>query len=153
LSDAQDIAELSRFAIERGLPWSWTPSRVARQLRHPECNGYCAKVSGKLIGFSIAQLGFERSHLLLLAVEKTWRRKGIGQILLDWQLVAAQSAGLTDMTLEVRAGNLSARLFYERAGFRFIQVFKDYYGSGKDAIRMRHAPTTASPPTSNNAYN
>ena len=36
LGDAPRIANLSRTLIEAGLPWSWTPRRVAAHMRSRE---------------------------------------------------------------------------------------------------------------------
>lgn len=103
-------------------------------------------MNGQFAGFSIASLGDVRAHLVLLAVERKWRNAGVGRELLDWQVRAAQTAGLADMSLEVRAGNRTAQLFYRSTGFVKIRELRRYYCSVEDAIRMRLSPLRACQP-------
>ena len=138
--DIGAIASLSRREVEQGLPWSWTPERLKRFLRLSSTNCYVADVNGQFAGFSIASLGDARAHLVLLAVENKWRNQGIGRELLDWQLRAAQTAGLADMSLEVRDSNRTAQLFYASAGFSKIRVLPRYYCGVEDAVRLRLSP-------------
>jgi len=102
-----------------------------------------AEVDEQFAGFSIASLGDVRAHLVLLAVEKPFRGRGIGNQLLQWQLLAAQTAGLTDMSLEVRSSNPTAQLFYKSAGFRRIRTLPRYYCGVEDAQRLRLSPIRA----------
>ena len=134
------MASLSRREVEQGLPWSWTANRLRRFVRLTTTNSYIAEVDGQFAGFSIASLGESRAHLVLLAVEKNWRNQGIGRQLLEWQLRASQTAGLADMSLEVRATNSEAQRFYVAANFRKIRVLAQYYSGVEDAIRLRLSP-------------
>lgn len=134
------MASLSRREVEHGLPWSWTTNRLSRFINLPSTNAYTAYVDGQFAGFSIASLGEDRAHLVLLAVEKRWQNQRVGRELLDWQIRAAQTAGLTDMSLEVRAGNSEAQRFYCSAGFQKVRVIPRYYSGLEDAIRLRLSP-------------
>jgi len=80
---------------------------------------------------------------VLLAVETKWRKRGIGRELLNWQVQAAQTAGLTDMSLEVRSGNRAAQMFYSAAGFLRIRLLPKYYCGIEDAVRLRMEPIRA----------
>lgn len=137
---------LSRKEIEHGLPWSWTPNRLKRFIALSSTNAYVAEINGQIAGFSVASIGDARAHLVLLAVEKAHRNQGIGRELLEWQLLAAQTAGLADMSLEVRALNRTAQLFYASAGFRKIRTLPRYYCGVEDAIRFRLTPIRARQP-------
>jgi len=122
------------------LPWTWTPRRLTRYMKLATTNTYVAECNAQLIGFSVASIGDVRGHLVLLAVEKNWRNHGIGHTLLNWQLQAAQTAGLTDMSLEVRSGNRTAQLFYAAVGFRKVRTLSRYYCNIEDAYRLRLSP-------------
>ncbi|MEO8444553.1 MAG: GNAT family N-acetyltransferase, partial [Gammaproteobacteria bacterium] len=90
LADAQAIAEMSRRLVEVGLPWTWTPARVARHLRHPDSLVLTARAVaggngvGPLAGFAIMHFGDDIAHLNLLAVGSRWQRRGLGRRLVDW---------------------------------------------------------------------
>ena len=66
LGDAPRIANLSRILIEAGLPWSWTPRRVANHMRSREHLTVIAPDRGELAGFVLAQFGSRAVHLALL---------------------------------------------------------------------------------------
>ena len=140
--DARAFAALARSEIETGLPHGWTASRVARLLAAPDTNAY-ALVPGDgrgVGGFSVARLGFESGHLMLHAIAPGLRRHGFGRELLDWQVRAAITAGVSALTLEVRAGNDAARRFYAARGFQVERRLPRYYAGREDAVRMRLSP-------------
>ncbi len=126
--------------MEHGLPWQWTPRKLRRFLKLEDTNAYVASCDGKLIGFAIASIGEARAHLVLLAVQPGWRRTGLGTQLLKWQVEAAQTAGITDMTLELRSSNLTARAFYQDAGFVLTRTVPGYYNKQEDALRYKLKP-------------
>ena len=114
LGDAPRIASLSRTLIEAGLPWSWTPRRVANHMRSREHLTVIAD-GGELAGFVLAQFGSRAVHLALLGVAPAYQRQGLGKRLVAWVEESASVAGLFLMQLEVRAGNQQARRFYARS--------------------------------------
>jgi ribosomal-protein-alanine N-acetyltransferase len=67
-----------------------------------------------------------------LAVSERWRRQGIGRALLKSALSMAARLGARTATLEVRAANASARLFYEKEGFTPVGLRKRYYADPPD---------------------
>ncbi len=140
------MASLSRREVEQGLPWVWTPDKLRRFAKLASTNIYVAEIDSRVVGFSIASLGDARAHLVLLAVDRRWRKSGIGRELLDWQLRAGLTAGLADMSLEVRANNKSAQQFYAAAGFRKLRVLPRYYSGLEDGIRFRLSPLRVSQP-------
>ncbi len=136
-ADARRIALMSRDLVEAGLPWSWTPQRVAHAIREPETAVLTAWTQGRLAGFAIMQFSAERAHLNLLAVDPVHRRLGLGRRLLAWLEKTARTGGLSCISLEVRATNGSAQAFYRRLGYRAIASIPGYYAGRETAIRMR----------------
>lgn len=136
IGDAPMIANMSRTLIEPGLPWSWTPKRVAGHMRQRENMVVTAKDDGELVGFAMAQFGTERVHLTLLGVAREHQKRGIGHRLVQWVEESAAVAGLFSMTLEVRASNHPARRFYARLGYRELGASIGYYSGIEDAIKL-----------------
>ena len=135
-ADAANIANLSRDLIEYGLQWRWTPMRVAASIRAPNVNVLVACIHEKIAGFAIMRYGDDDAHLDLLAVAPPYRRAGIGRQLLQWLEKCAVVAGTFSITLEVRAGNQGAQLFYERMGYRTLAHLPGYYQGIEAALRM-----------------
>ncbi len=138
-ADTAPIAAMSRELIETGLPWTWTPERVARNLAHPETLVLTAREGAVLAGFAIMQFGEERAHLSLLAVRPDYRRQGVARRMLDWLSASALTAGIANIHLELREANLDARRFYLKLGFAEAARVPGYYRGGESAVRMLRA--------------
>lgn len=136
LGDAPRIANASRMLIETGLPWSWTPRRVATHMRSREHLTVIAADGGELAGFVLAQFGNRGVHIALLGVAPAYQRHGLGKQLVGWVEESASVAGLFLMQLEVRAGNQQARRFYASLGYRETARAVGYYSGVEDAIRL-----------------
>ncbi|MGH8705301.1 MAG: GNAT family N-acetyltransferase [Burkholderiales bacterium] len=134
--DAHAIARLSRDHIESGLGWKYDAARVMRAIRHRETVVLAAWAGNALAGFAIMEFGDERAHLVLLAVQPSRRRAGIGRRLVDWLIESARTAGIASVHLELRAGNEAARRFYRALGFSETVLMPRYYGGREAALRM-----------------
>ena len=95
-----------------------------------------ASIGGRLSGFAIMKFRDADSHLFLLAVDPKTQRTGIGSALLAWLEKSCRTAGMRHIRVEVRAGNLRARKFYEHAGFRFVGQVAGYYDRHEPAVVM-----------------
>jgi len=136
-ADAATIAAMSRELIESGLPWSWTPERVARNLARPDTLVLTARDGAAVAGFAIMQFGDERAHLSLLAVRRDCQRQGIARQLLQWLTESALAAGIAAIRLELRASNLDAHHFYLSQGYAEALRIPGYYRGVETAVRMR----------------
>ncbi len=134
--DAADIAELSRSAIEHGLPWSWNAQRVAGAIADPGTNVIVACSAGALVGFGVMEYEDEMAHLVLFAIDGPARRSGLGSRLLAWLEKVATTGGITEIRLEARADNAGAIAFYEKHGYtEQAEVLGMYYGA-EDGVRL-----------------
>jgi len=136
-ADAAPIAAMSRELIEAGLPWSWTPARVARNLARPDTLVLTARDGAPLAGFAIMQFGDEQAHLSLLAVRADCWRQGIARRMLEWLTASALTAGITSIHLELRETNHGARRFYLNQGFAETARIPGYYSGVETAVRMQ----------------
>ena len=132
------MANLSRRLVETGLPWAWTPGRIARHIAHRDCIALTAHVHRRAIGFAIMFFGDDTAHLNLLCVDRDQQRRGVGRALIAWLEQSAIVAGTFDISLEVRSSNTNARLFYRKLGYREMGHLSGYYNGIEDAIRMTH---------------
>jgi ribosomal-protein-alanine N-acetyltransferase len=136
IGDAPAIATMSRTLIEPGLPWRWTPRRVAAHMKERENLVVTAKEGSELVGFAMAQFDSESVHLTLIGVAADRKRNGIGKQLIAWVEESAIVAGLFRINLEVRASNQTARRFYAALGYREIGSVTGYYSGIEDAVRL-----------------
>ena len=136
MGEAARIAGMSRALIEPGLPWSWTPRRVAAHMRQRDNMVVTARTDKDLVGFAMAHFGDDSVHVTLLAVAESAQRQGVGRQLLDWIEESAVTAGVFTVELELRAGNAGAKQFYTALGYRETLRVPRYYSGIEDAIRM-----------------
>ncbi len=138
LPEAARIAEMSRRWIEHGLTWRYRRDSIARQIRDAETEVVVARDVESVVGFAVMEFHFDarRAHLVLLAVEPAYRRRGAGVALFRWLEKIARLGGITRIQLELRADNQAARAFYERLGFRATELRRGYYDGRQDAINM-----------------
>ncbi len=138
LSDSARIAEISRRWIEHGLTWRFRPDSIAGRIRDSETAVVVARAAEHVVGFAVMEFHFDaqRAHLVLLAVEPAFRRRGVGVALFRWLEKIACLGGIARVQLELRADNEGARAFYERLGFRATELRQGYYDGRLDAIKM-----------------
>ena len=94
--------------------------------------------SSQVIAFSLWSLSHldELAHLLKIIVIPEWRGKSLGVSLLQLSLNYFGGKGLTSFYLEVEEGNVSARQVYEKLGFEILHKARNYYGSGRNGVKM-----------------
>jgi len=93
-------------------------------------NFFVYEVEGLVVGFIL----FEREgHLLYLAVDPLYRKRGIGRRLVDEAKKHLKEGAYP--WAEVRRSNLAAQSFYQSLGFIREKVIPNYYGN-EDAYVM-----------------
>jgi [ribosomal protein S18]-alanine N-acetyltransferase len=141
--DARAIAQMSRELIEAGLGWSYDAPRIVRLIADADTVALVACDQAAPVGFAIMQFGDERAHLVLLAVLPRHQRQGVARRLLSWLLASARTAGIAELSLELRAGNAGARAFYRSLGFADAGLLPGYYQHREPALRMKRMLRTA----------
>ena len=135
-SDAQPIALLSRDEVEQGLHWSWTPARVRRAIEDRDTNVIVARYGTSVVGLALMKYLDAEAHLLLLAVHRNHRRRGIGTAMMHWLDTTLRTAGIVSIHVEVRASNAVAQFFYGKHGYRHARTVHRYYEGREDALLL-----------------
>jgi len=93
---------------------------------------------GSLAGYVVAWYVMDEGELANLAVAPSQRGQGIGRSLLDAMLTDALARGTTQVYLEVRESNVSARQLYRTRGFEEVGRRQAYYRTPiEDALILR----------------
>jgi len=96
-----------------------------------------AEINGIVVGYVAGFLASEGiGRIFSLAVLPAYRNRGVGSSLLKAIIDIFLRMGVFDIILEVRAGNVKARKFYERHRFRQTGIIKNYYYD-EDAVLMK----------------
>lgn len=133
--DMPEVLEIENHSFE----FSWSEEDFIRCLRQRNCIGMVAEFDEKVVGFMIYELHKNRLHILNFAVHPDFRRRSVGQQMIDKLIGKLSVQRRNRILLEVRETNLSAQLFFRAAGFRAISVLRDFYDDTiEDAYLMQY---------------
>ena len=145
-ADLNSVIKLNRVFLPENYPSYFF---LENYKRCPE--GFLvAEVDGKIIGYimcrvEIAFTGDETikmGHVLSVAVDKDYRRRGIGtRLMLQAEENLTRDRGVDLMYLEVRVSNEPAISLYKKLGYSILGVISRYYADGEDAYLM-YKPTS-----------
>jgi ribosomal-protein-alanine N-acetyltransferase len=76
-------------------------------------------------------------HVMNLAIDPPYRRRGLGTELLQAGLAYLKDLGARRVELEVRTQNREAIQLYRKFGFSIERLISHYYRNGDDAYLMR----------------
>lgn len=115
----------------------WTKEMLLRAFADRDKVFFAAVCDGELAGYIGAQLIVDELDIFNVCVDEAFRRRGIGELLVQTLKDAAPNFGALRLTLEVRAGNAPAIALYEKQGFILGGRRKNYYSKPReDAILM-----------------
>jgi ribosomal-protein-alanine N-acetyltransferase len=94
-------------------------------------------VDGRVAGYTAAVVRGEAAELVSIAVHPRYRGRGVAGVLLRRVLALLRADAIGQCWLMVRPGNRPAIRLYCAFGFTRVRRVKDYYGRGRDGLRMR----------------
>jgi [ribosomal protein S18]-alanine N-acetyltransferase len=116
-------------------PWSRAMFVQDMNTDYGQC--YVAMSDGVVIGYVNAWFVGGECTINRIACSKHMQRSGIAEQLLNFLIRTAAGLGVMTFFLEVRASNMAAQRFYEKAGFVKSGLRKAYYTDTlEDAILM-----------------
>jgi ribosomal-protein-alanine N-acetyltransferase len=128
-------------AERRAFPTPWSLAMFVLELSKPSGICLAATIDGRLVGYLICSRYETVWHVMNVAVDPPFWRRGVASAMLgDLYQRVGDAARLT---LEVRRTNHSAIALYERDGFRAAGLRRRYYqDNGEDAMIMWRTPAT-----------
>lgn len=134
-SDIEGVFNISKSCFST--PWSL--DSIKSELNNPLAK-YIVAVDKDLdlvVGFIGAWIVVGEASITNIAVDKNYRKIGIGNKLLESLINLCSDLNCTLINLEVRESNLTAQNLYKKHGFIIDGVRKGYYEDNKeDAILM-----------------
>lgn len=92
--------------------------------------------SDKIVGYLDFWITFDSATVFKITVLDTYRKLGIGTMLINKSLEILKENEVLYYTLEVRESNTNAINLYKKCGFKEIVKKDKYYKDGEDAIYM-----------------
>ena len=135
--DTPAIAALHAASFARG----WSEDEVERLLSEHSVLTHRAMAGSALAGFIMSRIAADEAEILSVAVDKSFRARGLSKILLALHMRRLAWLGVRTIFLEVGETNDPAAQLYAGAGFEEVARRANYYddGSGRttDAVVLR----------------
>ncbi len=141
---ADDLDALDE--IERvSYPAPWSRSMFTAELEKPGTLALGAyREGGELVGYAIVSRYVDAWHVMNVAINPVFRRRGIATALFERLFETTATDPRRGYTLEVRVSNTEAIRLYERLGFEARGVRRGYYTDNReDALIMWRDPGAA----------
>lgn len=139
------ITEMSLFDLENikdilisDFDDFWNYNILKSELESSNSKYIIAKTNdGEIIGFAGIKIILDSADIMNIVVKKSWRKQGVGNLLLSNLISICKISNLSSLSLEVNEDNLPAIHLYEKVGFKKIGLRKNYY-NWKDGIIMQY---------------
>ena len=130
------VAEIEKLCFSK--PWS--EATVASEIKSGFSDFFGAFSEEELAGYIGGRTIAGETEIFNVAVAPKFRRKGIAKTLIEKFIETVRKKDTQVIFLEVRSSNLAAITLYEKCGFVFCGLRKDYYTDPKEnALLMRLA--------------
>lgn len=115
----------------------WSEHSFVSELENPKSYAFVAIDNDEVIGFAVLSVVLDEGSLLDIAVDKSYRRKGVAKKLFEAVQKVAEDNKLSFITLEVRVSGTPAISLYKAMGFEQVAIRKNYYSNPiEDAVLM-----------------
>jgi ribosomal-protein-alanine N-acetyltransferase len=120
------------LAIEhRSFTMPWTDAMFRSELRNAPASHLLVARAGEGEGMVVGYIGYrvvlDEMHVILVAVDPAWRRRGIARRMMCEAMDQARQAACSHATLEVRVSNAEAQQLYYGLGFAPVGSRPRYY--------------------------
>jgi ribosomal-protein-alanine N-acetyltransferase len=139
--EAGDVAAVLAILREAREAASWSETSLREALKEEGNHFLVARKGEDVLGFIVGRRVASEGEILNLAVRREWRRRGIGEALVEEMLASFQREKVATVFLEVRESNAAAVEFYGRLGFSKVGRRVGYYREPEEAALVLRRDT------------
>lgn len=134
-NDVDQIMEIESVSFGT---FHWTAEAFESEIKNDVGHYFTAEdKDGNVLGYCGFWLVTDEAHITTIAVRQDFRKKGLGEKLLQKMIETGYELNVKWFTLEVRASNLTAHNLYYKYDFKSLGLRKKYYqDNDEDAMIM-----------------
>jgi ribosomal-protein-alanine acetyltransferase len=133
-SDFVRLCELDRLCFPPQVAYS--SEEIAAALADPGVFALVAESQEQVVAFVLVGTRRRLGHIITIDVHAEFRRRGIGEHLMELAEQRLRLRGATRLILEVAVSNEAAIAFYRARGFTVQRLLPRYYRDASDAHLM-----------------
>ncbi|KAK9825611.1 hypothetical protein WJX74_010181 [Apatococcus lobatus] len=130
-ADVRRLLHIERSSFPKGdhTPHGFMRMSIENQHKeeYKETSVLVAEINGKIEAYTVAWLVGDELQVIDLAVDRAWRRQGLGKLLMERLVKMCLRDPPLKVILEVRASNAAALQLYASLGYEITGRRKNYY--------------------------
>lgn len=107
----------------------WSEDGLRSELKNSSAEFFVLEAEGTLAAYMGMHIVLDECYIANVAVKNNFRKRGLGQLLVNNALAVAEEKDCAFITLEVRVSNQPAISLYEKCGFERLGERKNFYSS------------------------
>jgi ribosomal protein S18 acetylase RimI-like enzyme len=136
-ADFETLYEIDQSCYEPAIAYSRRELRNYLRFPGADCVvAECVKPKKTITGFCITAHEGDWGYIITLDVLESWRRHGVGSLILREAERRLAAGGTKEVALETATDNAPAIAFWQKHGYRVRGIRKGYYPGGRDAYSM-----------------
>ena len=142
LATLKDAKEISEIEYGSGYKWRDSKEKELKRIEKVFSQGYCkVYILKKDCPVGYFAISFDKAkktcYLNYFAIKKKFQGKGFSKLMIKKVISLAKEKKCKHIELAVWSKNFPAIGLYNKFGFRFISIKKNYYPNGDDKVRMK----------------
>lgn len=130
----QNLDEIEKLFKEQFMQEAWSREQIQSSMLSPSTSFYGIFTDNQLICVASILQSIDDINLLDIATKNGYKQKGYAKFMLQF-LLSLKKDNQT-FSLEVKSKNLPAIKLYESFGFKTLNIRKNYYKDGDNALCM-----------------
>ncbi|HOO23306.1 MAG TPA: ribosomal protein S18-alanine N-acetyltransferase [Clostridia bacterium] len=132
--NVKEVADLEKECFGHE---AWSENLFMDEIPQENKHYIVVREDGEVVAYGGFSQILDEGHIMNIAVKQSFRRCGLGSIVIEKIVEKAKELNINSITLEVREGNTPARNLYEKHSFKLAGIRKEYYGRENACIYWR----------------
>ncbi len=112
----------------------WNQNQWEKELEKDYINAMGIFLNNSIIGVCVIHKIYDEAEIRYLSIHPSYQKRGLGKKLINQIMKECKNENIKRIFLEVSIKNKQALSFYKNYGFKTIDIRKNYYKDGSDAL-------------------